>query len=36
MFFGATEVDVEFVEVFQERAERCAFGHFGEGIDIFR
>ena len=36
MFFGATEVDVEFVEVFQERAERCSFGHLGEGIDVFR
>ena len=33
---GATEVDVEFVEVFQERAERCSFGHLGEGIDVFR
>ena len=36
VFFGATEVDVEFVEVFQECAERCSFGHLGEGIDVFR
>ena len=34
MLFGATEVDVEFVEVLQEGAEGGAFGHLGEGVDI--
>ena len=35
MFFGATEVDVEFVEVLKECAERCSFGHLGKGVDVF-
>ena len=34
MFLYTTEVDVEFVEVGQEGAERCALGHLGKGIDI--
>ena len=36
MFFGATEVDVEFVEVLQEGAEGGALRHLGEGVDILR
>ena len=34
MFFGAAEVDVEFVEVLKEDAEGGAFGHLGEGVHI--
>ena len=34
MFFGATEMNVEFMEVLQEGAEGGAFGHLGEGVDI--
>ena len=36
VFFDAAEMDVEFVEMLQERAKRSAFGHFGKGIDVFR
>ena len=34
MFFGATEVDVEFVEVLKEGAEGGALRHLGEGVHI--
>jgi len=36
MFFHATEVDVELVEVLQEGAEGGALGHLGKGVDILR
>ena len=32
MLLDTTEVNVEFVEMLQERAKRSAFGHFGEEI----
>lgn len=34
MFFHATEVDVELVEVLQEGAEGGALGHLGKGVHI--
>ena len=36
MFFCSAEMDVEFMEMLEEGAERCTFSHFGKGIDIFR
>lgn len=34
MFFHATEVDVELVEVLQKGAEGGALGHLGKGVHI--
>ncbi len=36
MFLDSAEMDVQLVEVLQERAERRAFRHFCKGIDILR
>ena len=36
MFFNPTEMDVELVERGEERAQRRAFGHFREGVDVLR
>ena len=36
MLFHASEMHIQFVEMFQKRTERSAFGHLSEGIDILR
>lgn len=34
MLFHSSEMDVEDVEMFQKDAERGAFGHLGESVDV--
>ena len=34
MLFYPTEMDVKFVEMLQQRSERCALRHFGKGVHI--
>lgn len=34
MFFLATKLDIQFIQVFQQSAEGVAFGHFGISVDI--
>ena len=34
MLLHPTEMDVQLVEVLQQRSKGCALGHLGEGIDI--
>ena len=34
MLFHSPEMDIQFVQVLQQGAEGCTFGHLGEGIDI--
>ena len=36
MLLKSTEVNIQFVEMFQECSEGSAFGHLGKGIHIFR
>ena len=36
MLLESTEVNIEFMEWFEQFAKGCAFGHHGEGIDILR
>ena len=34
MFLHPTEMHIQLVQMFQQGAEGCAFGHLGEGVDI--
>ena len=34
VLFHATEVDIQFMEMLQKGAKRCALGHLRKGIDI--
>ena len=34
MFFNTPEMDIQFMQKFQKCAQRCAFRHLGEGVDV--